>query len=45
MSLTEPTYVGPERTALDDVTVQACGLSGLNNMPSILIFRPLLLKV
>ena len=26
MSLTEPTYVGPDRTALDDVTVQACAM-------------------
>ena len=43
LSVTEPTYVGPDRTALDDVTVQACAMgyvSGLKNMPSILIFRP-----
>ena len=26
ISLTEPTYVGPDRTALDDVTVQACAM-------------------
>ena len=41
LSVTEPTYVGPDRTALDDVTVQACAMgSGLKNMHSILIFRP-----
>ena len=26
MSPTEPTYVGPDRTTLDDVTVQACAM-------------------
>ena len=26
VSVTEPTYVGPDRTALDDVTVQACAM-------------------
>ena len=43
MSVTEPTYVGPDITALDDVTVQACAMgyvSGLKKIPSILIFRP-----
>ena len=39
ISLTEPTYVGPDRTALD-CSSMCHGLSGLKNMLSILIFRP-----
>ena len=44
ISLTEPTYVGPDRTTLD-CSSMCHGLSGLKNMPSILIFRPWTLKV
>ena len=36
---TEPTFCGPDRTAFDDVTVQAAAMSQAGNKSSILIFR------
>ena len=35
----EPTFCGPDRTAFDDVTVQAAAMGQAGNKSSILIFR------